>query len=110
RTSAVALLAGLLICAAYLWSRRGAKPIKTGGSTSTMAICMSVLFLGFAVREFSQVIFVANDSIRVLSRNNLGDICLHLTHINYLGSSPRYWPDNPIFAFDKLRYPIGLNL
>ena len=110
RTSAVALFAGLLVCAAFLWSRREAKPLKTGSSISIMAICMSVLFLGFTLREFSQVIFVVNDSIRVLSRNNLGDMCLHLTHINYLGSSPRYWPANPIFAFDKLRYPIGLNL
>jgi hypothetical protein len=109
-TSALALSLGLLVSAASLWSRRTAKPLKIGGSTSIMAIAMSLLFLAFAVREFSQLIFVVNDSVRVLSRNNLGDICLHLTHINYLGSNPRYWPENPIFAFDKLRYPIGLNL
>ena len=42
--------------------------------------------------------------------NNLGDICLHLTQINYLASGPHFWPENPIFAFDKLRYPIGLNV
>jgi hypothetical protein len=110
RTSAVAISAGLLVSAAFLWGRTRTRTLKDGGSTSIMAICMSALFLTFSVREFSQVVFVVNDSIRVLSRNNLGDMCLHLTHINYLGSSPRYWPENPIFAFDKLRYPIGLNL
>jgi hypothetical protein len=110
RTSFVALFVGLLVSAAVLWRRGEAKPLKIGSWASMTAIAVSVLFLAFAVREFSQVIFVQNDSVRVLSRNNLGDICLHLTHINYLGASPRYWPDNPIFAFDKLRYPIGLNL
>jgi len=109
-TSALALSAGVIVSAAFLWGRRAQKPLKVANSASIISVLMSVLFLTFTVRQFSQVIFVVNDSIRVLSRNNLGDICLHLTHINYLGSSPRYWPDNPIFAFDKLRYPIGLNL
>src|ERR1700732_3359826 len=110
RTSFVALFVGLLVSAAVLWRRGEAKPLKIGSWASMTAIAVSVLFLAFAVREFSQVIFVQNDSVRVLSRNNLGDICLHLTHINYLGSNPNVWPDNPILAFDKLRYPIGLNL
>ncbi len=74
------------------------------------AYVVCIFFLAFAVREFSQVIFVTNDSVRVISPNNIGDICLHLTHINYLASNPHFWPENPIFAFDKLRYPIGLNV
>jgi len=109
-TSTIALSAGFVVPAALLLKRRPRKTIQTRGSPSIISILMSVVFLAFAVREFSQLIFVANDSVRVLSRNNLGDICLHLTQINYLGSSPAYWPDNPIFAFDKLRYPIGLNI
>ena len=76
----------------------------------SIAIAISIFFLVFAAREFSQVIFVTNDQVRVISPNNIGDICLHLTHINYLASNPHFWPENPIFAFDKLRYPIGLNL
>src|SRR5260370_40222666 len=109
-TSALALSAGVIVSAPFLWGRRAQKPLKVANSASIISVLMSVLFLTFTVRQFCQVIFVLNDSIRVLSRNNLGDICLHLTHINYLGSSPRYCPDNPIFAFYKLRYPIGLNL
>jgi hypothetical protein len=109
-TSAVALSVGFLVSAILVSKRRRAALPDPGSSPSIIAIVMSMLFLAFAAREFSQVIFVVNDSIRVLSRNNLGDICLHLTQINYLGSNPRYWPDNPIFAFDKLRYPIGLNI
>ena len=80
------------------------------GKINAVHVIVSAAFLAFAVRAFSQVIFVRNGEIRVLSPNNLGDICLHLTHINYLASNPQFWPENPIFAFDKLRYPIGLNL
>jgi len=109
-TSALALFAGLIVSAGLLWERRAKTPLTAGNPVSVTSVLMCILFLAFTLREFSQVIFVVNDSLRVLSPNSLADICLHLKHINYLGSSPRYWPDNPIFAFDKLRYPIGLNL
>jgi len=109
-TSTLALSAGLLVAVVPLLRRQARNPFQIAKPAAVIAVLLSVIFLAFAVREFSQVIFVVNDSIRVLSRNNLGDICLHLTHINYLGSNPRFWPDNPIFAFDKLHYPIGLNL
>ncbi|HEY0791456.1 MAG TPA: hypothetical protein VGD78_10375 [Chthoniobacterales bacterium] len=71
---------------------------------------VAVLFALFAIRAFSKVIFLQGDSVRVLSPNNLGDICLHLTHINYLAANPPFWPKNPIFVFDQLRYPLGINL
>jgi hypothetical protein len=108
-TSSLALAGGLLTAVLVLFKRRAEPSATVSRSPSSISFLISLLFMAFAVREFSQLIFVVNDSIRVLSRNNLGDICLHLTHINYLGSNPRFWPDNPIFAFDKLRYPIGLN-
>src|SRR5580700_3756 len=73
-------------------------------------IILAILFLVFAVRAFSQVIFIEDGNIKVLSPNNLGDICLHLTQINFLASNPHYWPENPIYAFDKLRYPIGIDI
>src|SRR5258707_2618425 len=73
-------------------------------------ILLAIIFLAFAIRAFSQVIFVDDGTIKVLSPNNLGDICLHLTHINALATNPPYWPDNPIYAFDKLRYPIGIDI
>ena len=108
-TSSLALFGGLIISALLLFKRRTQPSVRFSSSPSPVSFLIAAFFVVFALREFSQLIFVVNDSIRVLSRNNLGDICLHLTHINYLGSNPRFWPDNPIFAFDKLRYPIGIN-
>jgi hypothetical protein len=109
-TSEVALSLGLLLAGASLFFQRGQTRFEPPNRRQIIAVAISIFFLVFAVREFSQVIFVVNDDIRVISPNNLGDICLHLAHINYLASAPHFWPQNPIFAFDKLRYPIGLNV
>jgi hypothetical protein len=109
-TSMAALLLGLVIPGVPLLLQLRKRRFEPATRPGIFAYAVCVLFLVFAVREFSQVIFVKHDQIRVISPNNLGDICLHLTHINYLASNPRFWPENPIFAFDKLRYPIGLNL
>ena len=109
-TSLVALSLGLLAAGVPLFFQRGGTKLEAPNSRHIISIGLSVFFLAFALREFSQVIFVANDEVRVISPNNLGDICLHLAHINYLASGPHFWPENPIFAFDHLRYPIGLNL
>ena len=109
-TSIVALLLGLVLAGTPLFLQRGGIRIDPPDRRQFVAFAMSIFFLVFAVREFGQVVFVAKDEIRVISPNNLGDICLHLTQINYLASGPHFWPENPIFAFDKLRYPIGLNV
>jgi hypothetical protein len=109
-TAIIALLLGLILAVVPLFLHRGGTRFRAPDRRQFIAFAIAIFFLVFAVREFGQVIFVANDEIRVISPNNLGDICLHLTHINYLASSPHFWPENPIFAFDKLRYPIGLNV
>ena len=109
-TSVVALSLGLILAGVPLFLQRGGTRFEMPDRRQIIAVAISIFFLVFAVREFSQVIFVVNDEIRVISPNNLGDICLHLAQINYLASGPHFWPENPIFAFDKLRYPIGLNV
>lgn len=117
-TAAVSLGAGLLTAVAGAAapvgrSAQGGEPRAVAfdlRKANVVQVIVAAAFLAFAVRAFSQVIFIHDGEVRVLSPNNLGDICLHLTHINYLASNPGFWPENPIFAFDKLRYPIGLNL
>jgi len=64
----------------------------------------------FALRAFCWVIFFEGNSIKTLSPNNLGDLCLHLTYIRYLANGVHLWPDNPIFAAGKLNYPLGTDL
>src|SRR6202047_4806523 len=109
-TSIVALLLGLVLPGVPALMKLRKSRFEPAPRRGFFAYVVGIFFLAFAVREFSQVIYVTNDSVRVISPNNIGDICLHLAHINYLASNPHFWPENPIFAFDKLRYPIGLNL
>jgi hypothetical protein len=109
-TSIVALVLGFVLPGVPLLRQLSKKRPEPKPRLGIFAYVAGIIFLIFAIRVFSQVVFVKNDQIRVLSPNNIGDICLHLTHINYLACSPHFWPENPIFAFDKLHYPIGLNL
>jgi hypothetical protein len=98
-TSAAALLMGAIIATLPLYLRKRKPFVSAPEKYRYLGFALCTFFLVFAVREFGQVIFVVNDRIRVISPNNLGDICLHLTHINYLAASPHFWPENPIFAF-----------
>lgn len=69
-----------------------------------------VLFALFAARAFLWLVFRETDDLAVLSPNNLGDLSLHLTYIEYLANGAPFWPDNPIFANGKLGYALGVDL
>jgi hypothetical protein len=68
------------------------------------------LFALFALRAFCWLVFTNDDSIDVLSPNNLGDLPLHLTYIRYLARGARFWPQNPIFSGVPLHYPAGIDI
>ena len=73
-TAIIALVLGLLlpgIPALRQLTKRGLEPMPR---QRFFAYVVSIVFLAFAAREFSQVIFVTRDQIRVISPNNLGDI------------------------------------
>ena len=69
-----------------------------------------LLYLVFTLRAFLWLIFRDADQLLVLSPNNLGDMSLHLTFINYLANGATFWPDSPIFAQGKLAYSVGIDL
>lgn len=74
------------------------------------AILLFIAFGFFAFRAFCWLVFFDEDKIRILSPNNLGDLSLHLTYINYLARGAAFWPENPIFSGSPLHYPLGLDL
>ena len=65
-------------------------------------------FLAF--RSFCWLLFVDGSQFKVQSPNNLGDLALHLTYIKNLASGVPLWPENPIYVFSNLRYPVGTDL
>jgi hypothetical protein len=109
RIAAISLAAGFIlpVIGVFLDRKPFFNPFER---MQLIGLICALIFLGFAGRAFLQLIWTEDGTIKVLSPNNLGDLCLHLTHINFLASGPHYWPENPIYAFDKLRYPIGIDL
>jgi hypothetical protein len=101
-------LAAGVACAAYYWRRSGpaARPMKLG-LPDWLAV---VFFAGFALRAFCWLVFTNGDSLMVLSPNNLGDLCLHLTYIRYIAKGVKFWPQNPIYSGIPLHYPAGIDI
>lgn len=105
--AAASLAAGAMV-GGYAFIRvqdeRGARP---SGFWEWFVVAAFVLF---SLRAFCWLVFWNENQVDVLSPNNLGDMSLHLTYINNLANGAPFWPDNPIFAGEKLHYPIGVDL
>src|SRR5438552_14150560 len=71
-----------------------------------VAICFAL----FALRSFCWLLYIDGSELRIQSPNNLGDLSLHLTLINNFANGVALWPDSPIYVFNTLRYPAGMDL
>ncbi|PYK24859.1 MAG: hypothetical protein DME59_12020 [Verrucomicrobia bacterium] len=71
---------------------------------------VAVCFAMFAVRSFCWLLYIDSSELKIQSPNNLGDLSLHLTMIKNFANGVALWPDSPIFAFSKLRYPAGIDM
>jgi hypothetical protein len=71
---------------------------------------LAAFFALFAVRSFCWLLYIDGGELRIQSPNNLGDLSLHIALIRTFANGVPLWPDNPIYAFSKLRYPAGMDL
>jgi hypothetical protein len=72
---------------------------------------LAAIFVIFAARSFCWLLFVDGSELKIQSPVNLGDLGLHLTHINFFANGVHMWPSNPIYVnSDHLRYPAGIDL
>jgi hypothetical protein len=69
-----------------------------------------IVFLVVALRHFLWVCFESGPSIETLLPNNYGDLPLHWTYVAFLARGAPFWPENPIAAGERLRYPFGMDL
>jgi hypothetical protein len=69
-----------------------------------------VLYALFALRAFLWLVWREGDELRVLSPNNIGDMSLHLTFIEYFKNGAPFWPESPILAGGKLSYAAGMDI
>src|ERR1700736_4710366 len=114
RTAMLSLiLGGLVAIAAYLRTTDPGKPQKNANGVRYERIWLwglGACFVMFAARSFLWLLYIDGAELRIQSPNNLGDLALHITYIRHFASGVALWPDNPIYAFSKLRYPAGIDL
>jgi len=71
---------------------------------------VAAFFALFAFRSFCWLFYIDGSDLKIQSPNNLGDLSLHITLIRTFANGVPLWPDNPIYALSKLRYPAGIDL
>jgi len=71
---------------------------------------VAAIFALFAVRSFCWLLYIDGSELKIQSPNNLGALSLHIAMIRNFANGVRVWPDSPIYAFSKLRYPAGIDL
>jgi hypothetical protein len=85
---------------------------QDGPNIWNMDIAEKVIYGFIAIaglRHFIYLVFNSADSVKILLRSNYGDMPLHINFIRLFSSGASFPPDNPIWAFDKLRYPFGID-
>ena len=118
-SAALALICGVAFAAAA-WLGTS-DPDKPGGSGAKFSkstrrygkiwLWLAAAFFAlFAVRSFCWLLYIDGGDLKIQSPNNLGDLSLHIALIRNFANGVQLWPDSPIYAFSKLRYPAGIDL
>src|SRR4029450_6503082 len=88
-----------------------ARPSKVPGRYGKIWFWLiAACFALFAFRSFCWLLYIDGGDLKIQSPNNLGDLSLHITLIRTFANGVPLWPDNPIYALSKLRYPAGIDL
>src|SRR5882762_2889940 len=118
-SAALALLCGVAFAvAAWLGTCNPDKPSGSGARFSKPVWrygkiwfwLVAAFFALFAVRSFYWLLYIDGSDLKIQSPNNLGDLSLHIALIRNFANGVQLWPDSPIYAFSKLRYPAGIDL
>jgi len=71
-------------------------------------LCAFIIFAG--LEHFLYLLYYAFHGLKTLHLNNFGDLSLHIQYIRFLAGGAHFWPENPGFAGDLLRYPLGMDI
>ncbi len=118
-SAALALICGVAFAvAAWLGTCDAAKKLDSAITSSKPTWryrkiwfwLVAAVFALFAVRSFCWLLYIDGSELKIQSPNNLGDLSLHITLIRNFANGAQVWPDSPIYALSKLRYPAGIDL
>jgi hypothetical protein len=79
------------------------------GLTKLEALALAA-FAVVSLRQFGWLLFERGGTLETLLPYNYGDLPLHWTYVQYLAGGASFWPENPIVAGERLRYPLGADL
>ena len=113
-TGVSGVVVGVAAAAAVLaWGAAGPADRSGAGSGRRMAWPDALALAAFAVvsvRQFGWLAFRRDGEVLTLLPYNYGDLPLHWTYVAHLAGGARFWPENPIFTGERLRYPLGVDL
>ena len=116
-SAVLALIFGLAFAVAAYLKTADPRPSEPTGESSPwryrniVTWILASIFTIFAVRSFCWLFYVDGSELKIQSPVNLGDLGLHLTHINFFANGVHLWPSNPIYVnSEHLRYPAGIDL
>jgi hypothetical protein len=67
-------------------------------------------FAAVSIRQFGWLAFARGGERLTLLPYNYGDLPLHWTYVAHFARGARFWPENPVFTGERLRYPLGVDL
>lgn len=67
-----------------------------------------ILFAG--LQHFLYLLYYDRHSLKTLHPYNFGDLSMHIQYIRHMASGAAFWPQNPEYAGELLRYPLGMDL
>ncbi len=105
----VALTIGAVTSCLIVWRVKLATASSLPKDTLVWQSAVAICFALFTLRAFLWLIFLKEDRIAVLSRNNLGDLPLHIQYIRFFSHGAPLWPANPIHAHSTIGYPFGID-
>jgi hypothetical protein len=77
---------------------------------ATFDISMGLLFFFFCFRFFGWLLYPRGNNFFTLDGNNFGDLPWHMTSIENLARTTKFWPENPILTGEQFHYPFGIDL
>jgi hypothetical protein len=106
------LLGGLVVGLLAARSARFLPPeARAAGRAGRLADGLALgAFAALSVRQFGWIAFERGGSLLTLLPYNYGDLPLHWTYVSHLAGGAPFWPENPILAGERLRYPFGVDL
>ena len=102
------LAAGFVVAALAL--RRGTAAGSSPPAWTRLEWAALASFGAVSVRQFGWLAHRSEGAVLTLLPSNYGDLPLHWTYVAHLAGGAAFWPANPIFTGDRLKYPLGVDL